>query len=306
MTEITLSALPAVFSLFCITLGVATPISASGQASEFPYSDRPLRKIFTAWETPEDGVIVITGGGRRIFELKPPPPKDTRNGWGHSVYVEPAVDPKGTTLLYVEVTVLFEQGVPLGMAKESAKLVEVDLRTRRQKTLMVVPGGAIGSPAYSAAGDRIALLVGRDFAVLDALTKSEVARLRNALMGPVNSSSNRASVLWNPFASDRIYIDSSRNCGLIDEQVVCGGPGEIVFEGSVARWPESHESSAAQMLQKVGLHPKPGGLWSPGGRYYFYHAGTEGFFCRDWIEGYDLEKRRAFHVRTLERHLYCD
>src|SRR2546422_9903639 len=81
-----LSAPPAVFSLLCVTLSVAIPISASGQGSEFPYPDRPLRKVFTAWETPDDGVIVITGGGRKGLGLKPPPSKELRGGWEEQQY----------------------------------------------------------------------------------------------------------------------------------------------------------------------------------------------------------------------------
>jgi hypothetical protein len=77
----------------------------------------------------------------------------------------------------------------------------------------------------------------------------------------------------------------------------------------------SDEPAAASVLEHPAVKafngeprnrvPRVGDLvWSADRRYYFYVKVRQGWFARDWIEGYDVSTRETFDVRTLSRALY--
>jgi len=254
-------------------------------------------------------------------------------------YFAPSVDPDNRLLVYVDCSGLVLRG-NFSQSFQACLLVQRDLESGVVKTILDPgPGLFPDSPSWSDDGSSIAILLGTDVVTLASVTGTITARMRAVMVRPtspawggerdyVRYGEDGHTVLLN-LSDDCQATEHPWTCpvfGLVDLQQqtihrldtefgelnLSRGlylPTRARFDdnGNKVEQPTS-PPRAANLDRLLGDfdHPVYAPVFSPDRRYFFYLTFKEGWFSKKWIEGYDRQSHRTFHITTVHRALYSE
>jgi hypothetical protein len=332
------------FGAFYLGLACISSSETTIEGKGSPGNDIPLAEVKFAVEW-EEGIRVYTGKGRLFLELNPIRDDSRRIQFLHDelysvAYTAGSVDPSGDELAAVRchdvALYSLHQWPPGDRFVGNCELIKVSLLTRQVRILLASEDGRLmGSCAWSPDANRIAVFVGRDLLILRTQTGEVIRRVpevKDAARPEVSDA-----IQWDK-TGERLYVlarpplragagDSPReDLAVLDTTTGSFqwlGFGQISWMAHSTNEPwamkealqglsadlqtdKREKLSAVQAIAGSVEHPVSRLSWSRDRRYFFYVVTGQGLFSKTWIEGYDLERDRSFHVKTLERKIYSE
>jgi hypothetical protein len=192
-----------------------------------------------------DGIVVLSGSGRKLLRIEPPPPSRQDQPEAARIehkYTSPDVHPDQSRVVYLHETSRIIDSIRWEDVRRRAQTVDdwVELKvamiaTGAERVIYAPPGGTyLASPKWSPSGDRLAFLEGKDLVVMDGALHRELSRVRDVLLTPVISD-RQTSLQWAGMGS-MLFVDALGDCLMIKGKLSCSGIGRIDLSSSAISW----------------------------------------------------------------------
>ena len=277
--------------------------------------------------------MVFSGKGKKLLQVGGVGDDADQKQMVENAYFQPDMHPDHRRFVAVRCAGFPTDWEAIIKALPSCDLAQLATDGPEEETLYTPPAGAwVYAPVWSPSGDHIAFFEDRDILVW---SRDGIHRIPNAIdRGWRPFSNHETSLAWES-RGEKLFVNGEVPGRAGKYELPMIDVGQVNVESKVVDWLNLHEFHftygkysrdgmvfvedrgrflprpkqmpdlpATRALFGSAENPVLRPMWGPGRSFYFYETLREGGFGSSWIEGYEIESGRTFHVRTLERWLY--